>query len=158
MKLSQVKELLKSSSEVIFELPNGTIIPNHFHITEIGLVTKNFIDCGGIIRKEELINFQLWEAGDYDHRLAPLKFLKIIDLSEKLLSIPDLEIEVEYQQETINKFGLEHNGKSFVLTNKNTACLAQDSCGIPNEKLKVSLADLGKENDSACLPGSSCCS
>ncbi len=158
MKLSEVKENLKTLNEVNFELPNGTIIPNHFHITEIGLISKNFIDCGGVIRKEDVINFQLWEAGDYDHRLAPQKFLKIIEISEKAFNLPDLEIEVEYQQNTIGKYGLDFNGKSFVLTPKLTACLAQDSCGIPSEKLKVSLNSLSNQENKSCEPGSGCCS
>lgn len=44
--------------------------PAHFHITEMGLVTKNFIDCGNTIREEKLITFQVWYAGDLEHRLA----------------------------------------------------------------------------------------
>lgn len=159
MKLSEVKQILKSSTEVCFELPNGTIIPNHFHVTEVGVISKHFIDCGGNVRKENVVNFQLWEAGDYDHRLAPQKFMKIIELSEKTLEIAeDLEIEVEYQQNTIGKFGLDFNGKNFLLTNKLTACLAQDSCGIPAEKQKLSLSELTKEKAVSCAPGSGCCS
>ena len=66
-------------------------------MTEVGLVSKHFVDCGGVERRETMANFQLWEAGDYDHRLAPQKFLSILKLSDKILGTEDLAIEVEYQ-------------------------------------------------------------
>ncbi len=86
---------------------------------------------------ETVANFQLWEAGDYDHRLAPQKFLHILNLSKKVLGDEDLIVEVEYQQSTIGKFGLNFDGKDFILTPKQTACLAQDACGIPNKEQKT---------------------
>lgn len=82
---------------ISFQLPNWEIIPNHFHVTEVGKITKYFIDCGGTERNEEVVKFQLWNANDYDHRLNPEKLLNIIELSEKVLNIEDLEFEVEYQ-------------------------------------------------------------
>jgi hypothetical protein len=156
MKLSQVKEALKNLDAVRFILPNGTMVPVHFHVTEVGEITKKFIDCGGTVRNENIINFQLWEANDFDHRLAPQKLFNIIELSEKTLALTDGEVEVEYQAETIGKYGLEFDGVNFLLTTKLTNCLAQDKCGIPQEKLKVSLADLNKPQAS-CTPGSGCC-
>ena len=138
-----------------FILPNGTKVPNHFHITEVGEISKHFIDCGGTERFEKVVNFQLWEANDFDHRLAPQKLTDIIQLSEKVLGIGDLEIEVEYQTETISKYGLEFENGNFLLVSKHTNCLASDKCGIPAEKLKVNLIDLSKEN--TCTPGGGCC-
>ena len=131
MKLSQVKNILKSVEAVNFILADGTSVPEHFHVTEVGLITKNFIDCGGTVRKETVVNFQLWDANDFEHRLKPQKLLNIIELSEKVLGIEDFEIEVEYQAQTIGKYDLDFNGNDFVLLNKKTACLAQDQCGIP---------------------------
>ena len=155
MKLSQIKELLKSAEVVNFQLPNGTFVPEHFHVTEVGLVTKNFIDCGGIVRNETVVNFQLWDANDFEHRLKPKKLLDIIDLSEKVLGIKDFEIEVEYQDATIGKYDLDFNGQNFELKNKQTNCLAQEKCGIPSEKLKVKIAD--NENEPCCSPDGNCC-
>lgn len=146
MKLSEMKTALANLQAVNFKLPSGDYLPSHFHVTEVGLVNKHFIDCGGIERKETVANFQLWEAGDYDHRLAPQKFLHILKLSQKVLGSEDLDIEVEYQQDTIGKFGLTFDGKDFILTQKQTACLAQDACGIPS-----------KEQAAACKPNSGCC-
>ncbi|MGZ3861774.1 MAG: DUF6428 family protein [Bacteroidia bacterium] len=157
MKLSDLKKQLETVNEINFELPDGTFVPKHFHVTEVGQVNKHFIDCGGTVRKEKAVNFQLWEAGDFDHRLAPQKLVNIIGLSEKTLGIEDAEIEVEYQSNTIGKYGLEFNGKNFVLTTKQTACLASDSCGIPAEKLKVKLSDLQTQSKSCCTPGGGCC-
>jgi hypothetical protein len=71
------------------------------------------------------------------------------------LGIQDVEIEVEYQAETIGKFGLEFDGTNFVLTTKQTDCLAKDNCGIPVEKTKVELSSL--ESSNSCTPGGGCC-
>lgn len=130
MKLSDIKNHLKTLDTIAFQLPNGTLVPSHFHVTEIGKITKHFIDCGGTVRHEEVVNFQLYEANDYDHRLHPEKLVHIIELSENVLGLDDLNIEVEYQDTTIGKFGLDFDGTNFLLTN----CLAKSQCGIPNEK------------------------
>lgn len=156
MKLSEFKKQLSTITDLNFVLPNGTVVPQHFHVTEVGQVTKNFIDCGGTVRNEKVVNFQLWEANDFDHRLAPKKLNDIIALSEKVLGLEDADIEVEYQSDTIGKYGLEFNGKDFTLTSTQTNCLAQDKCGIPAEKLKVNLVDLSN-NQSCCTPGGKCC-
>jgi len=151
MKIAEMKQSLAGLTAVNFKLPDGRYLPAHFHVTEVGLVTKHFVDCGGVERRETVANFQLWEAGDYDHRLAPEKFLHILNLSEKILGSEDLDIEVEYQQATISKFGLAFDGQDFSLTAKQTACLAQDACGIPS-----SLAVL-PQLQAACTPGGGCC-
>jgi len=157
MKLSDVKKLLATMNEVNFKLPNGKMVPQHFHVTEVGMITKNFIDCGGSVRNEKVANFQLWEAGDFDHRLAPQKLTNIISLSEKTLGIEDLEVEVEYQSDTIGKYDLAFDGTNFVLLAKHTNCLAADKCGIPADKLKVSLSSLQEKSQGCCTPGGGCC-
>ncbi|APY12232.1 hypothetical protein BWZ22_13805 [Seonamhaeicola sp. S2-3] len=155
MKLSEVKLILGELDTIGFQLPNGELVPSHFHVTEVGKITKHFIDCGGTVRNEEVVNFQLWNANDYDHRLHPEKLLSIIELSEKVLNIGDLEVEVEYQGNTIEKFGIDFDGKYFLLTTKQTDCLAKDKCGIPTEKPKVRLSDLNDEP--CCSPDGNCC-
>jgi len=157
MKLSELKTKLTTLDAVNFILPNGKAVPSHFHVTEVGQINKHFIDCGGTVRNEKTVNFQLWEANDFDHRLAPQKLKDIIALSEKVLGIEDAEIEVEYQSETIGKYALDFNGKDFLLVSKSTNCLASDKCGIPQKKLKMSLADLQNQKPSCCSPGTGCC-
>lgn len=153
MKIADLKKHLAVLDAIRFRMPNGSYLPPHFHVTEVGLVNKHFIDCGGVERKETAANFQLWEAGDYDHRLAPQKFLHILNLSHKVLGDEELDIEVEYQQNTIGKFGLDFDGKDFVLTPKQTACLAQDACGIPNGATLTQI----QSPESCCSPKNGCC-
>lgn len=157
MKLSEIKNILPTLHNVEFQLEDGTFVPEHFHVTEVGTITKSFIDCGGTIRNEKVVNFQLWNANDYEHRLKPGKLLNIIALSEEKLGIEDHEIEVEYQNITIGKYDLDFNGKSFVLKNKTTACLAQEACGLPTEKKKLKLSDLSAQSAACCTPESGCC-
>lgn len=150
MTLEQIKQYLLNTSNVNFKLPDGTFVPEHFHVTEIGLLHKHFIDCGGKIRDEKVISFQLWNASDTDHRLKPQKLLNIIKLSQEKLIIGDHEVEVEYQSETIGRYGLNFDGTNFILTPKYTACLAEDSCGIKPVTEKAPA-------NSCCKPGSGCC-
>lgn len=153
MKLSEIKTLLNTVETVHFELENGTQVPEHFHVTEIGMVTKDFIDCGGKVRHEKVASFQLWDANDFEHRLKPQKLRNIITLCENKLGIGDLEIEVEYQSDTIGKYNLGFDGTNFILLSKKTACLASDSCGIVSEEQATEL----KTKESCCAPGGGCC-
>ena len=156
MKLSEFKKLLQTVDQINFKLPNGKLVPAHYHVTEVGAITKNFIDCGGTTREEKNVNFQLWFSDDTDHQLQPQKLLDIIGLSETKLGIEDNEIEVEYQSDTIGKYGLDFDGRNFLLTSKMTDCLAPDKCMTPAEKPKVKLSSMiaGKEG---CDPDSGCC-
>jgi hypothetical protein len=145
MNVTQFKQHLSELDSVEFTDTDYQMIPAHFHITEVGVVTKDFIDCGGTIRQEKTATFQLWVADDTDHRLKPQKLLDIIDIAEKSFDIGDLEIEIEYQGITVGKYALEFDEEGFFrLVNKKTDCLAKDKCGIPIV-----------END--CCGGSSCC-
>jgi hypothetical protein len=155
MLLSEIKSVLPSLNNVAFQLEDGSFVPEHFHVTEVGMVTKNFIDCGGTIRTEKVVNFQLWNANDFEHRLKPGKLLNIIRLSEEKLGLENAPIEVEYQNTTIGRYDLAFNGEHFVLQNKTTACLAEDACGIPAEKLNVKMRAL--QATACCDPKSGCC-
>ncbi|RNC86474.1 MAG: hypothetical protein ED556_09310 [Winogradskyella sp.] len=157
MKLSEIKQHLNNLSEIAFQLPDGSLVPRHFHVTEIGKISKTFIDCGGTLRQERVINFQLWEANDYDHRLHPEKLLNIINLSEDKLNLRDTEIEVEYQSNTIGKYDLGFSDGKFMLLAKQTDCLAKDNCGIPSQKPKLKLSELQSQAASCCAPDSGCC-
>ncbi len=156
MTISEIQSILKESKTIAFQLPNGSLVPAHFHVTEVGKVTKDFIDCGGKRRTEEVVNFQLWEENDYDHRLHPEKLVHIIELSQQQLGFGDLSIEVEYQgPNTIGKYGLDYDGNQFKLINKQTACLAREECGVPEENTFVDLSASVVEN--SCTPGGGCC-
>src|ERR1043165_10246405 len=151
MKLSDLKSNLSGLSALNFLNLNGAPVAPHFHITEAGLTTKHFIDCGGTIRKENMINFQLYLANDTEHRLSPAKLLGIIRKSEQVLPLEDHEVEVEYMTDTIGRYGIEFNGKEFVLISKKTDCLAKDNCGISTEKPELTI--IGEKKASCCSPG-----
>jgi len=152
MKLSEIKQILESAGTVNFKLENGAFVPEHFHVTEVGIITKHFIDCGGTVRQEKVASFQLWDANDFEHRLKPGKLQQIIALSEKVLGMEDLEIEVEYQYGTIGKYDLGFDGQNFILLSKQTACLEPDNCGTPKQKLSLSGLEIPH-----CAPGGNCC-
>lgn len=162
MKLSEFKNHLSASTKLNFMLPEGLLVPDHFHITEAGLVTKHFIDCGGTVRDEKKISFQIWTSVDTDHRLEPSKLLAIISKYEQVIDTEDLDVEFEYQHETINKYGLNFNNGYYVLTNTKTACLAEEACGLPSFDASSALATkvatvLTTKASSSCAPNSGCC-
>ncbi len=154
MKLSTFKMLLQQGAQLQFELSNSQLIPAHFHITEIGTVQKNYIDCGGTLRNETKISFQLWYDNDTTHRLYSEKLLNIIRIAEEKIGLPDVEIEVEYQADTVGKYSLDVIEKHFFLKPTQTACLALDACGIPAQKEKLIMSEI---IPSSCAPGSGCC-
>ncbi len=157
MTLSEFKNHLKTTERLQFQLPDGRSVPSHFHITEAGLVTKHFIDCGGQTRTEKKINFQIWVADDYYHRLDSKKLLDIIALSQKVLGDEDLEIEIEYQTDTLGKYGLDFNDECFTLTTKQTDCLAKENCGISGTKQTLQVSEISDHASAGCTPGGGCC-
>ncbi len=156
MKISQFINHLESASDLTFHLPNNEKVPAYFHITECGLGTKHFLDCGGVERTETNVIFQLWVNNlDVLHRLSPKKLLGIIKASQRLWGDQDPEVEFEYQGSTIYRYGIDLSKDKLILTNKKTACLAEELCGII-PKMKLNLADL-TSSSSCCTPGSGCC-
>ena len=153
MLIAAFKQTLSELDTLKFQLPNGEFVPAHFHITEVGNITRNFIDCGGVQRQENKLNLQLWVASDTDHRLDPTNLLNILQLAEKQLGNSNIEVEVEYQQSTIGRYKLAFNGAVFQLINTQTACLAPNQCGIPQEKPRVRVT----ANGLSCNPNSGCC-
>lgn len=153
MQLSVFKAHLQQVDRLQFLLPNGQKVPAHFHLTEVGKIGKTFVDCGGVMRTENVVSIQLWTAQDVYHRLSPQKLLTILDMATAKLSLPDVEIEVEYQgNQSMEKYGLEWREGSFALRPLHTDCLAKDKCGIP-----ASILPLTQKVSSCCEPGSGCC-
>jgi len=116
-------------------LPDGDFVPSHYHITEVGRVRKDFIDCGGTVRSSESCVLQVWVADDVDHRLETSKLSKVMGMASSLLGSDDLPVEVEYESGVLSQYplgGAESTPKGvlFYLGNKHTACLAPDRCGV----------------------------
>lgn len=116
-------------------LPDGDFVPAHFHITEVGRVQKDFIDCGGTARSAVTCLLQVWVAHDTEHRLVAGKLADILKLAAPLLKTDDLAVEVEYERDAVSQFPIAAAemtpmGVLFHLGRKHTDCLAPDKCGI----------------------------
>lgn len=137
MNLSEFQSLLRQHSDqhIAFEFPGGEILPRHFHVTEIGKVTKDFVDCGGTRRRTSSCRIQTWVASDVDHRLTTQKLGGIIDKSTPLELDEQLPVQVEAQLETIGIFDISGHRVGadslvFQLQSTQTACLAPETCGL----------------------------
>lgn len=137
MNVQQLTDLLEANSEssLRFLLPTSEFIPRHFHITEVGRVEKNFIDCGGTKRQALSCLLQVWTASDVEHRLEAGKLAKILKLAAPLLGSADLPVEVEYGVSVAAQYQLAdvqvtENELRFLLVGKQTDCLAKDQCGV----------------------------
>lgn len=138
MNLSALKTTLLEQRDlnVRLVLPDGDPIAADFHVTEVGHVVKNFIDCGGTVRRIETCLLQTWVAGnDTDHRLTAEKLAKILDLAAKVVPSDDLDVEVEYEPCCVAQYKIDHaevvGGElRFQLAHKHTDCLAREACGL----------------------------
>src|ERR1700733_7466259 len=109
MNLAELKEILAAHAdkEMRFVLPGGKSIPAQYHITEVGHVKKDFIDCGGTIRSASACVLQAWVAkNDEDHRLVAGKLGAILDLAGKILPEAELPVELEYEAPVISQFSI----------------------------------------------------
>ena len=124
------------AKNISFILPDGEPIPAEFHITEVGHVVKNFIDCGGTVRRTETCLLQAWVAGnDPAHRLTSAKLRGILELSARIVPSEALEVEVEYEPCAVAQYKVESvaaagNELRFQLAHKSTDCLAREACGL----------------------------
>ena len=116
-------------------LPDGSFVPAHFHVTEVGRVQKDFIDCGGTTRSATSCLLQVWVAADTDHRLGTTKLANILSLAAPLLRSGELPVEVEYENGVVSQYPVSFAevtpaGVLLHLGAKHTACLAMDRCGV----------------------------
>jgi hypothetical protein len=138
MKLSELKSLLTEHSNRLFRirLPQGGAVPVSFHVTEVGLLQKTFIDCGGTLRKTATCQLQIWVGEDNDHRIETGKMAAILYKAGAILPDDSLPVEIEYEdrvisQYTISRHELSDDAVILVLSNKHTECLAPELCGLP---------------------------
>ena len=157
MHLSEFKKTLSKNARrnIRFILPTGSKVPPHAHVTEVALMDKKFIDCGGTFRTESLCRLQTWFADDTDHRLTAGKLLAILDKSASFLKTGDLEVDVEHEapfvsQFPIEKIEVEDEALIIRLGVKHTACLAEDRCLPPNLNKTSILARLPSFKEKKC--------
>ena len=116
-------------------LPDKSFIPTHYHITEVGRLQKDFIDCGGTVRSLTSCLLQIWVANDTEHRLETTKLATIMQIAKPLLKSEDLPVEVEYEEGVVSQYPVASAeitpaGILFYLGTKHTACLAPEKCGV----------------------------
>ena len=167
MKIQPFLQTLASMSELRWALPDGSLVPAHAHVTEVALMTRRFVDCGGTHRMERRIQLQLWVANDVDHRLEPTKLLRIIRETEAWMEWDNHEVEIEYQGKTIERYGVEIMEGVLALQPLQTNCLAQDRCGLPmleetSNSTRTVEETIPQPKSQApvvgrCKPGSGCC-
>lgn len=146
MKVSLLLKLLNTDGYTSFLLPDKKLVPQHFHITEVAKIQKEFYDCGGRKQFKEYVTIQIWVGDDVDHRLSNQKFSNILgNLSECDRELP---LFIEYEFTTVGLYGIEEviipttdqkiqNDRIIQLNKTRTECLAPDKCGL-NEFRKTS--------------------
>jgi hypothetical protein len=138
MNVEQFLSLLESNphQNLRIVLPNSEEVAPHFHITEVGHVTKSFMDCGGTRRKTESCLLQTWVHSDVDHRLETDKLAHILRIAGDVLPALDLPVEIEHEAGVVSQYPVvsgSSDGQTLTLTTdlKHTACLAMDLCCAP---------------------------
>lgn len=135
MRLHELKKHLAAepAKQLSFALPDGTLVPAHFHITEAGHVRRDFVDCGGTRRTEESCLLQAWVADDTTHRLTAGKLSAIFRHARGVIPHDDLPVEIEYENPVISQFPVKTAEISggmliFRLGSKHTDCRAKERC------------------------------
>lgn len=158
MNLSELRQALEANPGCGLRLVvgDGRAIADHFHVTEVGHVEKRFVDCGGVRRASVACVLQTLVAHDVDHRLTTDKLAKIVALADSLDLPGDAPVEVEHQERSVSVDAvagchLEDGAAGpmlvFQLTPKQTACLAEDACGL----------GLNVINEGDCCGSTGCC-
>lgn len=132
-----------------FILPDGGQIPPHVHLTEVGHVTKNFIDCGRATGSEETVVLQTHVGNDTDHRLRADRFAQILSSADRVVPRGDLEVEVEYDCCVVSQYPVLETRVSgerleIILGRKTTHCRER-------ERAKNEIAE------ACCVSASACC-
>ena len=135
MNFDELIDLLSNNPDqyMYFMFPNKGTVPNHYHVTEVGKIQKDFIDCGGTLRNLCYCVLQLWVANDSEHRLKASKLLEILKIGNEKLNLDKISVEIEYEDEVISQYKIINventpSGILFYLDKKHTDCLAPDKC------------------------------
>ena len=130
-----------------FVLPDGDYIPAHAHVTEVGHLVRNFIDCGGLGGKEEKVVLQTHVGNDEDHRLRADRFSKILQLGMRVLPSADLDVDVEYDccvvaQYPIVEVRREGEYLNLLLQRGRTQCRARERREANTEETYCAAAEV----------------
>lgn len=165
MNLEEFRALLNAhpAKTLRLTLPGGRAVAAEFHVTEVGHVTKRFIDCGGTVRAAESVTLQTWAAeNDAAHRLTAGKLAKIIGLASPVLPAHDLPVEFEHDAGVISQYpvsghSVEGGELVFTLGVKHTDCLAKELCCPPALAVKIGAPVSAAENTGCRCGPKGCC-
>ena len=132
-----------------FVLPNGDYVPAHAHVTEVGHVVRNFIDCGGLTGKEEKVVLQTHVGDDTDHRLRSDRLGEILRLGNRVIPSADLDVNIEYDCCVVAQYPIaeatpDGTHLNLILQRGRTQCRAR-------ERREVETAA------SCCVTSAACC-
>lgn len=154
MKLSELRAALSAHPDRPLSViwTDGEPIEAHFHVTEVGRVQRDFIDCGGKLRRGVTCLLQTWVGEDVDHRITARKLLKAIELAAPVLGAEDLPVELEYESCNVVQVkvaSVEASADALLIrvASKHTDCLAKDLC----------LPTPASASSACCKPGQGCC-
>lgn len=160
MTISQFADLLHSHPNKPFHLvlPGDNVVPVSFHITEVGHVTKKFLDCGGKRHTVQTCQLQAWVWTDTEHRLLAGKMADVLGLARAKGVLPigeDLDVEFEYESATVSQYPVAsytvtQDAVVINLAAKHTDCLAKDVC-LPSLPMAAGLAMVN-----GCGPSCAC--
>ena len=152
LKLSELRAALTAHPDRTLSViwTDGEPIEAHFHVTEVGRVQRDFVDCGGTIRRTVGCLLQTWVGEDVDHRITARKLLKAIELAAPVLGSDDLPVELEYEacnvvQVKVAAVEAVADALLIRVASKHTDCLAKDLC-LPAPSVGTN-----------CKPGRGCC-
>lgn len=138
MTVSSLRAILAATPDlpIVVIWPDGEPIEANFHVTEVGRVQRDFVDCGGTVRQIATCLLQSWVGDDVDHRIIGGKLLKAFAHAEPILRGEDLPVEFEYDacnvvQLKVLSAVVESSRLVIRLGQKQTDCLAKELC-IPS--------------------------
>lgn len=140
MTVSTLRSVLAAAADLPITViwPDGEPIEANFHVTEIGRVQRDFVDCGGTVRQSVTCLLQSWVGDDLDHRITGGKLLKAFVHAEPILRGEDLPVEFEYDACNVVQLkvlsAVVETGRLVIrLGKKQTDCLAKELC-IPSTR------------------------
>jgi hypothetical protein len=150
MKIDYLQQMLEKHTDRFprFVLTDGDYIPVHAHLTEVGHVVKNFVDCGGATGKDEKLVVQTHVGNDTEHRLRADRFAKILSVAGTVLPTADLDVEIEYDCCVVAQYPIAEAraaGKylDLILKSGRTQCR-------PRERLENTKAGSGRAGGGCC--------
>jgi len=140
MTVSALRNALTAAGDLPITViwPDGEPIEAHFHITEVGRVQRDFVDCGGTIRQVLTCLLQTWVGDDLDHRITANKLRKAISHAAPILRGEDLPVELEYDACNVVQLKVlsavaDKDRLVIRLGKKKTDCLAKELC-VPSTR------------------------